>query len=347
MTTLISLVSDQTIPNTIFILQKKKGVNRFLFLTTEIMEARGKTNAIMDACNLKKNEVVKLIIDQDKPAEIKLRLNNWLLQQAAGQKYLVHLTGGNKTTVLVVQQLMRAYTNNYYYLPINKQTFTCMDGNFNTTFEPITIKLDLNTYLKACGLFYSEMEEFEFSEKQTVEIFERYKTSNFDPMQFPFGLANDFSRNSCTLDNIRGVWFEHYVYYLIKRALKLDESSISLSVYIFQTDIQLTNDQEIDVLFVYENKLYQVECKVSLGKTPRDKAINDLFKMGAIASRFGLSAISVFFTLSSLRMPNGDHSSNFESKIRLLGIDYVGDQYDLSSSNFNFSKFLATERYLS
>ena len=50
----------------------------------------------------------------------------------------------------------------------------------------------------------------------------------------------------------------------IKKELNLREQDIAMSLKIYREDSQ-NNDNEIDVAFMYENTLYIIECKVSIG----------------------------------------------------------------------------------
>ena len=74
---LVSIVSDQTLPN-ILIIKELEQINfeLFIFISTEEMERRGKTDTIVSTSKIDSSRVNVVKVDQDNYLEILNKLNS-------------------------------------------------------------------------------------------------------------------------------------------------------------------------------------------------------------------------------------------------------------------------------
>lgn len=179
----------------------------------------------------------------------------------------------------------------------------------------------------ACGLTYEKKNLFNFTENDTLELFEDYRKTRFDFDTFPVEKATKCSVFPVTVENIRGTWFEELVYYKVKRLLNIKDDMIGSSVKVFKDAEIEYNDNECDVMFVHDNELFVIECKVHLStgnqKLKLDTALN---KLGAITKNFGLKTKSYLFTLSNLRVYKGNFSDGLVRKCEVLGVEVPVDK---------------------
>lgn len=340
---IVTLVSDQTIPNILVINAFAEAEKvEHLFVTTKQMEQKGKTDAILKATGIDYKQCTLLLIDQEQPDEAQAKINTYL-QQHKSARYTVNLTGGTKLTALMMFKLFEKVNSRYCYLPIGSDNILLINQDFSYERKAIDSKLNLYSYLKACGLFYNAIEENTFSDPSLKLIHNQFAAAHFNYPAFPIRLAHAKAKESLNTENIAGTWFEEYVFSELKKSLNLKQEAIARGVYIFQTKEQPTNDQEIDLIFVANNELHLVECKVSLGRQARQNALKDLFKLAAIAHKFGLNTKLYFVTLDSLRMPDGNHNAEFLLKCKLLNITNIADRNDLKQSDFSFKKFISNK----
>lgn len=95
---------------------------------------------------------------------------------------------------------------------------------------------------------------------------------------------------------ITGGWFEEYVFQKTKRDLKLSDGNIALNVSIEKDGVK----NELDVVYIKENRLNVIECKSFLDGKEGNKVLNDaLYKLQAIMkSKFGLNSKPYLYTQS-------------------------------------------------
>jgi hypothetical protein len=332
---LVTLISDQAIPNVLFVSEMKTIADHYLFLTTEYMEQKGKSEAILNACELERNKVKTIIIKEDEPAAIKKALYDHDLGLMTDTRFHVNVTGGTKLMSLAVYEYFRNLKSIFYYLPIGKNIFQRFS---NRAFEEpfaMTYRITMHEYLLACGLSYEIKTKFAFSQSDTKELYEDYRQYGFRFELFPVQKALNFAAYSIMPENIRGVWFEEFIYYHLKRKFNLPDNMIACSVMIFK-DMQIPyNDNEFDVMYVYNNELNVVECKVQMsGKKPLSKIDGILYKLGAINKNFGLKTNSYLYTLSHLRNRSGKFNAPLLRKCELLNIQPPIDQMNFEKIDY-------------
>ncbi|MBG0780975.1 MAG: DUF1887 family protein [Bacteroidales bacterium] len=339
---LVSLISDQTIPNILVIKAFEAEKPLHLFVTTKEMEEKGKTAAILKVTGMSKKDYEILTIDQEQAGLAQSKIA-YYQKQHQDDRFMVNLTGGTKLMALMMFRLFEQESSRYCYLPFGSDALIIIQQDFSYERKSITYNLSLYEYLKACGIFYNSLENRFFDDDGLQLVYDQFADSGFHYNAFPNRLATQLTKGAVSIENIAGTWFEEYVFSSIKNELNLKDEAIAKSVYIYQTKEQATNDQEIDLIFVQNNELHLVECKVSLGRNSskaRQKALKDLFKLAAIAHKFGLSTKLYFITFDSLRMTNGKHNEEFLLKCKLLKINNIADRHDLIKYDFSFKSFL-------
>lgn len=336
---LVTVVSDQTIPNVLFLKEMQHNADGFLFISTQKMEDKQKTKSIIEACGFKDEVTSTLIVNQDSPFLVKQTLEEWLKMCSEETSFIVNLTGGNKTTSLVIHNLFSKQQSSFYYIPIGTNAIIQLNENFEETILPLKHRLDLHTYLKANGLYYNSPESLTFTKAQTFQIFQSYKAVSFNRELFPYKTVTNLLGFELPKENAPGTWFEEYIFYRSCDELKLNVSSVAYSVYIFSESEQPTNEMEFDLIFVLENELYVAECKVSLGKTPRKTALSTMHKLNALTSNFGLTTHLFLITLADMRLFNGRFSLDTIKKCKTLKINNLADLPQFSHKKFNLKHF--------
>ncbi len=95
---------------------------------------------------------------------------------------------------------------------------------------------------------------------------------------------------------ITGGWFEEFVYQKVKNENNLPDENIALNVRIEKGH----DNNELDVVYIQDNRLHVIECKSFLEGSEGTKVLNDaLYKLQAIMkSKFGLNASPHLYTQS-------------------------------------------------
>lgn len=170
---LVSLVSEQTIPNILFI-KHFKNFDCYFFITTQKMEnpdSGNKRSFIIQALGIDTNKCKHIIVNPELKQDVIEQLSKTDIKWDEYTKIVVNLTGGNKMMSLGAYEFFKNYTNEIWYKPINKfnQYHLCDNP---TEIVKIEEELNVEEYLAACGILKSENR---FSEKKPQFDFEFVK----------------------------------------------------------------------------------------------------------------------------------------------------------------------------
>lgn len=328
MYTLISLISDQVVPNLLFIKEMGHQADSFVFITTPLMKERGKTTDLLDAAGLNHDICSELLIDDENNIEgISKALESRL---PGNKKFLVNLTGGNKIMFLSAYNFFRKHGNRIFYLPIGRNMLAEIYPE--NVMHDLLFRVNVKEYLRACGISFQASTANEIHGYKFLKtLFKEYRQSGFDITRLYQ------SRDQEHQAFFTGGWFEQYTYHVLKRELNLPGTFIEQGLRInnLPEKHRAGNDNELDVVFTYENELYVVEAKVSLGvkKINRQTLDHTLFKLSALNNNFGLRSKAFIFTMSDIGTEPASFQNDLDRKMRVLGIKGVVDRSKILNNN--------------
>lgn len=355
---LVSLVSDQTIPNVLFIKEMEneleKDVRKYLFVSTEAMEDKGKTDSNVQGSRIEKSKTERIKVVEDSIGDINSKLREFAKKNLSDEDNLIiNLTGGTKIMSIGVWNFFKERKSIIYYLPIGKNIYKQIFPPSESREHKLKFRISLKDYLISYGIEIKskdinntlkgkEYTEYLFREFLNDKIdmgiiSELRKGGNKKEIQLDgrtesflekinFSTEKERYINKKEINYLIGGWFEEYEYNLIREHIQLDDDKIGLNAKISHKNT--TN--EFDVMFVFENTLYVVECKTSLGKGMLNRT---LYKLSALKKNFGLSVKSYVFTLDkNLRNPEGEIKKDYQNRASLLGVRLV-DRAILSEKN--------------
>lgn len=306
MRTIISILSDQLIPNLIFIKNVGKEGDFHVFLTTDRMELANKSEILADVLSIEKDKYLALKIDSDNASVILQQLHayNW----NARDQYVVNITGGTK----IMSQMAFTFFKDFEKVEI----FYCpLKGDYLDKIHPVlerqegyaTAELDLKSYLAAHGYTFTGSTELSSKISRAEDLYNQIcKKGDSAKVKL---IANAQNQNYYKLDKpyLTGKWFEEWLYYNIKESLKLDNSQIAYNLKLKSrySNRQTDSDNEIDVAFVYKNNLYIVECKVYTKKQmDGEKITRAIYKIATLRQSIGLKASACVAILSDFGNSN-------------------------------------------
>jgi hypothetical protein len=113
MTTMVSLISEQTVPNILAIWHFQP--ERLLFVSTEKMEREQKVRDILATvnCRLKKTYKIgentqSIIVLEDSLLQCLRKLEEWI-QGKEDERFIINLTGGTKLMSIAVFEFFKNY----------------------------------------------------------------------------------------------------------------------------------------------------------------------------------------------------------------------------------------------
>ncbi len=348
---LVSLVSTQTIPNVLFIKEMEKrmeNIRMYLFVSTEKMEDKGKTDFIIQGSHIKKSkkEIIKVV--EDSIEDINSKLIEFAKEKLSDEDNLiVNLTGGTKIMSIGVYNFFKERTSTIYYLPIDKNIYKQIFPSLTHREHKLNFRISLKDYLISYGIEikskdinktlkdkeYTEslFREFLNNKIDTEIIDELRKERNKKEIRLDekiksflekikFDIEKEGSINKKDINYLTGGWLEEYGYNLVRGHIQLDDNKIGLNVQISHDKTQ----NEFDVMFVHENILYVIECKTALKDDKRNLLNDTLYKLSALNKNFGLNVRGYLFTLDrNLRGPEGEIKKDYQNRSDLLKVTLV------------------------
>ena len=318
--TIVSILSDHLLPNFLFIKEMEGQYSDLLFVSTPQMEMQEKAMHLEVALGRKEGSVRRIVVANDNYKEI---LDALRAEQLSGSvEYVVNITGGTKTMSLAVHEYFCQFNASFVYVPIGKNSY--YDFSTDQT-HSLDYRVSLNEYFTLYGLAYDYDNDLICGAQKPFKLFDEQKMSNFyltEELRYAQKAPRPELRRY-----LGGEWFEEYVYLRIKRDFKLRDEDIAKSVKICRLS-STSNDNELDVVFVRDNALYVIECKVSMtgyGKEPKSVVDEYLYKLAAISKDFGLRVNSYIFTLHQMWRFAKATQENMSKRMRILGIRDIID----------------------
>jgi hypothetical protein len=254
------------------------------------------------------------------------------------RKYIVNLTGGTKFMSLAIQKVFEKYDTQFYYLPISKNyLLRPMQNDDEKTF--LRYRLKVKEYMELYGLRLTRYSDrlsqtksftntfFDFfinrlgKDAEIIEKLRKYRDKNLKISEvetlgndkFPkinglsgflkkinFPLAETGSLSKYETRYLTGGWFEEYTFSYVKELLQPDDILLDVT---FKPENGQGN--ELDVVFMLNNKLYVIECKTG-GVSRAGEAAPIIYKAAALKKFFGLAANTIIFSLSSHNPPRAE-----------------------------------------
>ena len=318
--TIVSILSDHLLPNFLFIKEMEGQYSDLLFVSTPQMEMQEKAMHLEVALGRKEDSVRRIVVANDNYKDILDTLRAEQLSDSV--EYIVNITGGTKTMSLAVHEYFCKFKASFIYVPIGKNSY--YDFSTDQT-HSLDYRVSLNEYFTLYGLAYDYDNGLICGAQKPFKLFNKQKMSNFyltEELRYAHKAPRPELRRY-----LGGEWFEEYVYLRIKRDFKLRDEDIAKSVKICRLS-STSNDNELDVVFVKDNALYVIECKVSMtgyGKEPKSVVDEYLYKLAAISKDFGLRVNSYIFTLHQMWRFAKATQENMNKRMRILGIRDIID----------------------
>lgn len=329
-TILLTIVSKNNIPNLLFIKQMGKDVQKHVFITTPgVADKEEKWLAETAGTDImEKHKSVKFLDEDDYIANVKA-LKAGLDMTSESDEYIVNLTGGTKAMALAVHRVLSECNSRFYTV---SQNGACIYDYQSGIKRKITERISLDEYLALYDISI-ERKGAPTKEEDANNMFKQLAAKGFAKDECQNIKEASKHDNKVMRSYLSGNWFENYCYFRIKRDYKIADDAIAQGAKIVKSAQSLkadgneiiANDNEIDVLFVKDNALYTVECKV--GVKP-DEIVDDEYKAAAIAKYLGFKVKSYIFWLQDLKGCD-EKIINIKKRASILGMSGIVTGYDL------------------
>jgi len=172
---IVSIISEQTIPNYIFIKEHFKIGDELLFITSDKM--KNKIECITSTLGYLNCQVSKVVFDsneEEKWRKMCIRIRNSVTNN---KKYIVNLTGGTKYMSMAVQSVFESYDSNFYYIPFPKNKILHCKEELES--ELLDYRVSINEYMSLHKVNYKNKNRV-IEKEYTDKFFSYFTDNNFD-----------------------------------------------------------------------------------------------------------------------------------------------------------------------
>jgi hypothetical protein len=336
---LVSLISDQTIPNIQLINEYGSIATHYLFITTQGMEKKGVRDWIITSCKLKQEQILEpIFVDQFSFDDIEYKLDNFQFEKY--EKIIVNLTGGTKVMTLAAFDFFKDLGAEIYYLTGSDNVLIKLAPGRKKKVETLKTQVNLEQFFQGYGFEIKETTTSSISVAYTNSFFKKFTSGmvhSFNPVlgslrekrgsritdlnsisglndfltkiEFPLNVKGELSKYE--IKYLTGEWFEEYISNKLVEELKLSSDQIKTGIVISKKNkVGAIIPNELDVVFVWKNKIYLIEGKTSVfydsllpdGSTKSVSIIGEtLYKSDSLKQGLGLFANTSIFILDSLK----------------------------------------------
>jgi hypothetical protein len=328
---IVSLLSDQTVPNVQFIKEKQNNKTDFLFVSTPKMEGIGVGKWIQNVCGISDKKLQTIEVEQFSFGNITQKLSN--IDFTKYEKIFVNVTGGTKVMSMATTDFFKQQNKTEIYYVQNGKSYSRLFPDLKDFIFDDDLKL--SDYFFAYGIRFSDSKiiidkdytfhfldnylKFDDIEKQII-----VELNNVRNNRLPYKKSQS-KAGSCEIDEIEGLskllnkiefpsegknvlikeevkfltgdWYEQWCYFKIKDKYCIKDDFIKTGIVITNAnDIQ----NELDVVYMYEGKLCVIECKTDIISIDgRNILTETIYKQAGLKENFGLTVQPRIYTLSS------------------------------------------------
>uniref|UniRef100_UPI003742A73B Card1-like endonuclease domain-containing protein n=1 Tax=Algoriphagus formosus TaxID=2007308 RepID=UPI003742A73B len=216
-----------------------------------------------------------------------------------------------------------------YYAPIDSPEYQQLYPEIKSIPKNTEVKTSLQDYLMAYGFLIHDSLLY-YEEKPSPEALMNKILKTKHPGKVKeITEALDEENTKESKSYLSGEWFELYCYKFFKNAFQLKDNQIACSVKIKRlgSDSQHENDNEVDLMFVHQNDLYVMECKVyKSDKIRAEKFTRPMYKLASLSQskNFGLKSKKYLAVLCN-KPKDPKAISQIENAVQTLGIDKILD----------------------
>lgn len=332
---LVSILSDNNIPNFLFIKEMEGKWDSLVVVSTAQMFER--VNQIVNTLGINKEFVTSITIDAE---DYNKSLDDLAVKFPLGSEdtYMVNLTGGTKVMSLAVYNyFLSALGAEFFYV---SQSATKYHSLSNRSSHLLNYRLSLEEYFGLYGIDIRRDDALIKPALQTFTEFNTVRNKGF-VLTYTMRFANELP-NLSPEDRryYSGAWFEEYAYLRIKKDFAIDDDRcIARSVKIYKDGINANNINELDVAFLKNNQLYVVECKVGMTgyaakQEAKDTIEQYLYKIAAITRDFGIRVKPYIFTIHNMGRLSEKSREYIDKRCQMLNVKIIG-RSELSSKKLH------------
>lgn len=145
---IVSILSNHSVPNFLFIKEMEGQYDRHLFVTSPEIGQLGRKGQLIKALGITQQDVTIISVDgNDYLSAIATLTDKW--QEDEDNNYIVNLTGGTKMMSLAVHDFFKNKRAEFYYVPLGKNEYYNLGTGEKT---PLKYRVNLREYFSLYGI---------------------------------------------------------------------------------------------------------------------------------------------------------------------------------------------------
>lgn len=280
---LVSLVSDQTIPN-VQIIKEFDNITNYLFVTSEGMEKKGTRRWIINTCNIKESNSTYIEVNEYDFSDISQKLESFNFDSY--NNVIVNLTGGTKVMTMVAEEFFKNIGADIYYVTGRNNEYIKVFPKRGQTLFSFSRKTTLSEYLTSYGFTFSQPSQTLFSLETARPIVDFYSCDknlddHIEALKYinqqrskekgvsteKYHIVKDFltaihfnpaepeKLNKKEVKYLSGEWFEEFVGLSIKKELNLNDDNLFIGCEISKEISSEKNKNKADSLLGGDAKI--------------------------------------------------------------------------------------------
>ena len=357
----VVLVSDQTIPNVVYLknlLEYGEGFDRVLLITTDNMEKNGKSDVIVRAFGgdfFEGKRYDKIKVNEKMLFDVNEKLMDYFKDREF-DKVFVNITGGNKIMSLATYRFFNEFDDEkmeMVYLPIgsvNYKRIKPLEKDGKALDVPLRVRMSVDEYLRSLGVEYEASEPLK--PELSKYIFELYLKDDSKMIEIT-RLLRRFRENSRDLKKIKqtdeykkiktllgemGINIDDGEYNLKKRRWVDFLSGGWFEEYVYSKIKEMcVDDVKLNVLIKRDTKIRDVKNEFDVvfikdnnlyvvecktGDMSGYETTNALYKVAQLNNDLGLAAKSYFVSLSKSLLDDNTKKS-LQARSKLLKVKFM------------------------
>jgi len=327
---LVSLVGNRAIPNVLLIEEFKNIIDNFIFITDKRMESEDKnrSKSIIKACELDDKKTKILIVNSNALFKIEDSLNGFGFNK--NDNFFVNISSGTKLMAIAALNFFREYNSKIFFIPDFTNIYRQIYPRIENPEKEFSVNISLNKYFKANGLSAIQIKHHirePFESSKLMFKFIKYKGNINRLPEIKYATKN---KSTSSKEFYSGGWLEEYTYFVIKNYFNLSNKNIGLKIKVENKHTK----NEYDVMFVYKNQLYIIECKAYYGKVNiKQKIEHDLYKLSSLDDEFGIRAKSIYITTFDIERNDKKENQTLVNRAKDLNVKFF-QMKDLENNKF-------------
>ncbi len=268
----ICLVSDQPVPNMIPAFMKKFYPDKVILLQTP--EKKNQAQRLKEIFERHNMDVLIKSLENSIAFDCIKNVIEKIIYYYNGYELVLNISGGTKIMALAAYTaFLKSQRIKYRILYVNTAEKMILQIKPKIEMYDFEDSINVEDYLYSYGYIAKSNASTNYVKLLGKLIYDNRNYLFNNNSEINSKIITFFENNNIVYEG-GGFWLEYYAYYCVSKYIK-DEARLKCNINIISPNLL---ENELDVVFTYNNKLFVIECKSGCGMISGSKKLNVLGK---------------------------------------------------------------------